>query len=326
MELVINHSTAPAFNLALEEYALTRMERELIILWRNAASVIIGRNQNAVEEMDMDYVRTHGITVIRRQSGGGAVFHDLGNINYTVIHRLGEDDFSNYHKFTAPICAFLRTLGVDARLEGRNDLLIDGMKFSGNAQAVKNGRIMHHGTILFNADVTQLAGALRPRPAKIASKGIKSVRSRVTNVAEHLPEPMAVEEFFDRLANYFRQETGQIGEYELTPEDIAAVNCLVEEKYGLWEWNIGRSPAYNFERSARFPFGIVDLRLEVKDGVIVMASLFGDFFGVRDKAALEQRLCGVRHDRATVREALADIDLALYIHGITREQLLNLFE
>lgn len=325
MELVINRSTDPAFNLALEEYALTRMEREMILLWRNAAAVIIGRNQNAVEEMDMDYIREHGITVIRRQSGGGAVFHDLGNINYTVIHKMGEDDFSNYRKFTAPICAFLQTLGVDAQLSGRNDLTIDGMKFSGNAQAVKNGRIMHHGTILFSADVAHLAGALRPRPAKIESKGVKSVRSRVTNVAGHLPAPMAVEEFFDRLADYFRRNTQGLGEYELTGQDIAAVGALVEEKYGTWEWNFGRSPAYNFEKSARFPFGIVDMRLQVRDGAIENAAIFGDFFGVQDKAALERRLRGVRHDRAAILAAVQGVDLQQYIHGITREQFLDLF-
>lgn len=326
MQLVINRSTDPAFNLALEEHALTAMERDVIMLWRNAPAVIIGRNQNAVEEMDMDFIREHGIAVIRRQSGGGAVFHDLGNINFTVIHKLGEEDFSDYRKFTAPICAFLRELGVDARLEGRNDLVIDGMKFSGNAQAVKNGRIMHHGTILFDADVTRLAEALRPRPAKVESKGIKSVRSRVTNVARHLPAPMTVEEFFERLADYFRsgdEITG--GEYALTPADIAAVDRLVAEKYGTWEWNFGRSPAYNYEKSARFPFGIVDLRLEVKDGKIEAGHIFGDFFGIADKAALEEALTGVRHDREAVEEAVAALDLQQYIHGITRDEFLDLF-
>lgn len=326
MQLVLNSSTDPAFNLALEEHALTAMDRDMILLWRNSGAVIIGRNQNAVEEIDLDYVRQQGITVIRRQSGGGAVFHDLGNINFTVIHGLGGDDFSNYHKFTAPICRYLSSLGVDARLEGRNDLTIAGMKFSGNAQAVKNGRIMHHGTILFDADVTRLTGALRPRAAKIESKGVKSVRSRVTNVAAHLPQSMTVEAFLAGLAEFYRQGGDTpLAEYTLTERDHAAVRRLVAEKYGTWEWNFGKSPPYNFQRSARFPFGIVDVRLTVTDGVMEAVGIFGDFFGQLELSGLEGRLTGLRHSRDAIAGALGDIDLETYIHGITREQFLELF-
>jgi len=325
MELIINRSTNPAYNLALEEYALTKMNRDVIILWRNASAVIIGRNQNVLEEMDMNYIRDHDITVIRRQSGGGAVFHDLGNINYTVIHEMGKDDFSNYRKFTAPICDFLQSLGVNAQLQGRNDLTINDMKFSGNAQAVKNGRIMHHGTIMFHADVAHLAGALRPNKTKIESKGVKSIRSRVTNVADHLPKPMDVEEFFERLAGYFRAHTQGIQEYRLTPADIVAVEQLVTEKYGTWEWNIGRSPAYNYEKSIRFPFGIVDIRLTAEAGIIKELNIFGDFFGMQEKSALEQCLIGVRHDRASVSKAISEVDLQQYIHGISGEEFLDLF-
>ncbi|MCL2163883.1 MAG: lipoate--protein ligase [Oscillospiraceae bacterium] len=323
-ELLMNYSTNPAFNLALEEYALTRMEREAVILWRNAQAVIIGRNQNAIEEIDMDYVRENGISVIRRLSGGGAVFHDLGNINFTVINALGGDDFGNYEKFTAPVCDFLQSLGVNARLEGRNDLVIDGMKFSGNAQAVRAGRIMHHGTILFDADMSALGKALRPKQAKVESKGVKSVRARVTNVADHLPEPMTAEEFFNRLAEYFRcVACGD--EFALSEEDVAAVGALVAEKYGAWEWNIGSSPAYNFERSVRFPFGSVDLRLSVADGVIRQAYIYGDFFGVADKLELEERLIGVFHDKTAIKSALTGIKLDRYIHGCSLDDFLDLF-
>lgn len=325
MDLVINPSTDPAFNLALEEYVLTQLDREMILLWRNRSAVIIGRNQNAMAEMDLDFIRANNITVIRRQSGGGAVFHDLGNINFTVIHALGQGDFSNYQKFTAPICQFLRTLGVDARLEGRNDLVIDGMKFSGNAQAVKNGRIMHHGTLLYNADVGHMVGALRPSAAKIESKGVKSVRSRVTNIAQHLESPMAVEDFFQQLADFFRSSTEGISAYELSTADIAAVDQLVAEKYGTWDWNFGKSPGYNYEKSARFPFGSVDLRLTVDNGVIRDARIFGDFFGIVEIADLERHFIGLRHTKEAVAEALWGWDLSQYIHGITREELVALF-
>lgn len=323
MKLLINRSTDPAFNLALEEYILTEIELELIMLWRNEPSVIIGCNQNALEEIDIDFVREENITVIRRLSGGGAVFHDLGNINYTIIRKMGNDDFSNYDKFTAPVCSFLRGLGVDASLDGRNDLVIGGAKFSGNAQAARGERFMHHGTILFSADVSLLSKALKPNAAKIESKGVKSVRRRVTNVAEHLPEQMAVEEFFERLAGFFCGQTDGI--YSLTEEDADAVRQLVKEKYGTWEWNIGHSPTYEYSKPERFPSGIVDVRLSVKDGIIRDARIFGDFFGIFDVAELAGRLIGVRHDKNSVCERLTGFDIGKYIHGITMDQFLSLF-
>ncbi|MDR2931773.1 MAG: lipoate--protein ligase, partial [Oscillospiraceae bacterium] len=310
--------------LALEEYALTVLKRDLIMLWRNAPSVIIGRNQNAAEELDMDYIRENAIPVIRRQSGGGAVFHDLGNINYTLIHLMGRDDFSNYGKFTAPVCDFLRGLGVDARLEGRNDLVIGGMKFSGNAQAAKNGRIMHHGTILFDADVARLAKALKPRAAKIESKGVKSVSARVTNAARHLPKPMSVDTFFSRLALYFQNSDLCTGLYELTDADIKGVQKLVAEKYSQWAWNIGQSPPYDFEKTARFPYGIVDIRLRVSRGIIEQMHILGDFFGILEVTELSGRLQGVRHSREAIADALTGISISDYIHGMTREAFLDL--
>jgi len=284
----------------------------------------VGKNQNTIEEIDVDYVREHGIPVIRRQSGGGAVFHDLGNINYTIIHQMGEDDFGGYEKFTAPVCAHLRTLGVDAHFGGRNDLLIDGMKFSGNAQAVHKGRIMHHGCILFDADFGDLASVLRPKQEKIESKGIKSVRSRVTNICAHLSAPMTPEEYYSSLADFFRAHEGGLTEYALTPEDVAATQMLAEEKYATWAWNYGHSPAYGLSRAASFPFGQVDVRLDVSGGHIRQAAIFGDFFGLADKAELETLLIGVRHEPAALAAALAAAPIGQYIHGMTADDLVTL--
>jgi len=325
MQLIIHNGTNPPFNLAMEEYFLTIKKQDVILLWRNAASVIIGYNQNAIEEIDIDYVQQNNIPVIRRQSGGGAVFHDLGNVNFSVIHKLGEGDFSNYGKFTAPICTFLQSLGVCAELSGRNDLTIEGMKFSGNAQAVKNGWIMHHGTILYNANVEHLAKALKPKPAKIQSKGIKSVRSRITNVADHLNEPPEADEFFRQLAAFFLNETDGITEYKLTGEDIAQINRLVEEKYSRWEWNFGSSPKYNLHNTERFDSGIVEVSLQVSKGIIEDIHIFGDFFGTADKAGLEDHLRGVLHQREAIEKALDEIDLSAYIHGVSASDLIALF-
>lgn len=325
MYLIYNESVNPAFNLALEEYVLTRLQGEYILLWRNARAVIIGKNQNALEEIDEDYAREHSIAVHRRISGGGAVFHDLGNINYTVVKNRGEDDFGGYAQFTGPVIAFLAGLGVKAELSGRNDLVVDGKKISGNAQAAKNGRIMHHGTLLYSVSTQELAGVLRPSPAKISSKGIQSVRSRVTNLADHLSEPMTPDEFLRRLYAFYLESVGGIVPRTLTGEDTQAVRKLEEEKFGTWEWNFGKSPPYDCQKQARFDFGSVDVRLAVKNGLLEKVRIFGDFFGMGELSELEQRLAGTRHRREDIARALETIDLGYYIHGMGREAFLDLF-
>ncbi|MDR0616823.1 MAG: lipoate--protein ligase [Synergistaceae bacterium] len=322
--LIINGDLRPQFNLALEEYALTGMDMDMIMLWRNSASVIIGCNQNAVEEIDASYVKENGIPVVRRQSGGGAVFHDLGNVNFTVINKLGGDDFNNYRKFTAPIISYLSELGVSAEFQGRNDLVIDGMKFCGNAQAVKKNRIMHHGCILYSADVSRLAGALRPKRAKIESKGVKSVRKRVTNIADHLPEPIPVEVFLSGLASYFIKNVPGILPYGLTDSDISAAEKLMREKYETWEWNFGRSPDYNMEREGRYDSGTVSVKLFVERGIIREIHIFGDFFGLLDKSALEETLTGIRHEKPSVKAALEGANIGMYMSGISASQLAEL--
>ena len=325
MNLIINNSTDPAFNLALEEYLLAGTNLDAIMLWRNYKAAIIGKNQNALEEIDVDYIKKHNIPVIRRQSGGGAVFHDLGNMNFTIINKAGGGDFSDYEKFTSPIIDFLHELGVCAELRGRNDLVIGGMKFSGNAQAVKNGRIMHHGTILYNADFGDLAGALKPNEAKIESKGIKSVRSRVTNVAAHLLAPMPAEDFFHKLCDYFLNNTKDIAEYTLTDADIKATNLLKDEKYSRWEHNFGKSPDYTYEKSVKLPAGFIDVRIFAANGIIEDVKIYGDFFGELDVSDLESRLKGIKHERPAVENAIRDLPLQKYIYGINPEEFTSLF-
>ena len=322
--LLISHDcTDPAWNLALDEYLLTHFTEEVLSLWRNGPSVIVGRNQNALEEIDQDFVRARGIAVVRRLTGGGAVFHDLGNVNYTLVQPYQEGDFNNYAKFTRPIVDFLAELGVRAELSGRNDLLVEGRKCSGNAQAVRGGRILHHGTLLFSADLSQLAGALQPRDIKIQSKGVKSVSSRVTNLAGHLPEPMRVEAFLDRLRAWFLARPG-VRPYQLTAEDRAAVDALRAAKYGAWAWNFGASPRYTWARAAKYPFGLVDVRLRVEGGVIQEAVLYGDYFGRRDSGELAAALAGLPHRREAVGEPLRALPLGDYIAGMEPEELLDL--
>ncbi|MCL2683960.1 MAG: lipoate--protein ligase [Synergistaceae bacterium] len=324
MRLVINENTSPHFNLALEEYFLTCTDIEVVMLWRNSASVIIGRNQNTQEEVNLDYVREQNIPVVRRLSGGGAVFHDLGNVNYTIIRAVHSGDFNNYEYFTRPVIEYLRTLGVNAELQGRNDLTIGGAKFCGNAQTVRGGRVLHHGCILYNADFSNLAGALAPRDIKFASHGVKSIRKRVTNITEYLDAPMTVEHFLDGLCRYFAEHIEDIEPYSLSPGDTATARRLAAEKYSSWEWNFGASPPYNMKRSRRYDFGLIDLLMSVERGEIREAHIYGDFFGVRDKEELEELLTHVRHDRESVMSALRGADIGEYIRGMEMADFVDL--
>ena len=324
MKLILNPYQEPEFNLALEEYLLTSTDFELIMLWRNSKSVIIGNNQNAVEEIDVDYVRDREIQVIRRLSGGGAVFHDLGNINYTIIRSYKDNNFGGYEAFAYPVCEYLHSLGIKAEFSGRNDLVIDGQKFSGNAQTVKNGRIMHHGCILFDADFSDLANALKPKNEKIESKGVKSVRSRVTNISSHLTSSMTAGQFYDGLGEHFFTSSENVVKYTLSAEDVAAAHLLADQKYSSWDWNFGKSPAYNRESSKRYRFGTVEAKINVTAGVIDDICLFGDFFGILSKSELEGLLRNVPHERDAIKRVLEDIDIGAYIHGMAAEDFLGL--
>lgn len=323
--LLINHPTQePAFNLALEEYLLTSFNQDILCLWRNAPAIIVGRFQNTLEEINSEYVAANRLPVIRRLTGGGAVYHDLGNINYTLIYNQSRDDINNYAKFTAPVIAFLATLGVEATLSGRNDLLIEGMKFCGNAQTLYRHRLLHHGCIMFDTDLSRLSQALRPSPVKIESKGVKSVRSRVTAIAPHLPRPMCAEEFLSGLSDYFLHSLPGAEPYTLNGADLKAVRALTEQKYATWDWNYGRSPVYSWQKAAKFPFGLVDIRMNVEQGRISEMAVYGDFFSHGENARLTQAFIGLRHERDALLKAAENLPLNDYIIGIDAETLVGL--
>jgi len=324
MLLIYNKSTEPYFNLALEEYALTQMTDDILLLWRNDKAVVVGKNQIAAREVDKEYLDRNNVKLVRRLSGGGAVYHDLGNINYTMIHNKTDGDFGDYKRFTKPVCYFLSTLGVNAVYEGRNDILLNGMKISGNAQASKNKRFMHHGTLLFNVDFDALSAALRPPDAKFDSKAIQSVRSRVTNICEYTADHMTSEEFLIALYDFFAKHMDSVSRYELSTADIAAVDMLARDKYSTWAWNYGTTPKYGFFRTKRFNCGIVELSLDVKDGSINNAVISGDFFGVRDITELEGLLTGLRHDKASILSALSDIDIGEFISGLMIDEFVEM--
>ena len=332
MIFVPNENNDPRVNLAIETYLLTEMplDEPILLFYINEPSIIIGRNQNTIEEINKEYVDEHGIHVVRRLSGGGAVYHDHGNLNFSFIMPDDGNSFRDFAKVTQPIIQALQDLGVEgAELKGRNDLVINDMKFSGNAMYATNGRMFAHGTLMFDSDIDEVVNTLKVRKDKIESKGIKSVRSRVTNIKPFLSEDkqeMTTEEFRQEiLLKIFGVDSiDQVKTYELTDQDWAAINKISEQYYRNWDWNYGKSPAFNLERRHRFPIGSIEMKMNVADGVIQEIKIFGDFFGLGEIKDVEDILTGVKYDKASLEEAIDQIDVKKYFGNIEKEDLLGL--
>ena len=309
MIIYIAKTTDPYFNLAIEEYLTDTFDgTDIFMLWQNDKSVIIGKNQNTYAEVNKAFAEEKGIKIVRRLTGGGAVFHDLGNVNFTFITRAEEGTALNYSVFCEPIITALSTLGIDACLSGRNDILANGLKISGNAQCVRNGCVLHHGTLLWGADFSYMQGVLHPDPEKLQSKGIKSVASRVGNLRDLIPAGQkltaasSAADFMRFLGDAFDGD-----KRDFTPEQTAAIARLRDEKYGTWEWNWGKSPAMTAEHRKRFPFGSVCVSLNVNRGIIESIRFSGDFFGARSVEELETALAGCRCEREDLLAGLQNV-------------------
>ncbi len=317
-DVIYNPCLDAYFNLAAEEYLLDREDaRPVFMLWRNADAVVIGRNQNAYAEVNGGYVASHGIKVVRRLTGGGAVFHDAGNVNYTFIVPEKDAEALDFARFAAPMTEALRSLGADASLSGRNDIEAGGRKISGNAQCVRGGRILHHGTLLWSSDPSKIAASLAVDPEKMTAKGIKSVRSRVANIRDLTGSDMDVTGFIGYLFGFVGAEPRGFDERE-----TAAIRALRETKYSTWEWNYGESKSFSAEAKGRFPFGGVDIRYDADGGVIKEASVSGDFFGVREISGLENALCGARLEKDARTAALSGV--GDYIAGASPSDIARL--
>ena len=319
--------TDPRINL--EEYCLRRLppEEDYLLFYINEPSVIIGKNQNTAEEINESYIKEKGIHVVRRLSGGGAVYHDLGNLNFSFITKDDGQSFQNFRKFTEPVVSALREMGVQAELTGRNDIEVDGKKISGNAQYASKGRMFSHGTLLFASEMEHVADALKVSADKIKSKGIASVRSRVANISDYLPEPVGIDEFKDKLLQSIFEGAGEIPVYRLSPEEWQEVRSLSAERYAAWDWNYGKSPAADYQTGNRFEgIGRVDVRLSLNKGKIVSCRIYGDFFGRKDIRELETLLEGIPFGKDAIEEALRQTDVGDYIGKLSAEEFLSLFD
>ncbi len=319
-------NTNPRLNLALEEYVLRNFsaDNDYLLFYINEPSIIIGRNQNTLEEINHEYVDANFLHVVRRISGGGAVYHDLGNLNFSFITNHDVKSLNNFKKFTAPVIKVLKNLDLDAELKGRNDIQVDEKKISGTAQFSTGKRMISHGTLLFDTDLGEVANALNVKMSKIASKGHKSVRSRVANISEFIKQEMDIIAFRQLLLEGLYEESEPFEKYHLTPEEWKGVHQLKEEKYDTWDWNFGRSPKFNIQRSKRFAVGEIDLRIFVEKGHIKEFKIFGDFFGKEPVENLEKLLEGARYEKEDISGLLKDIEIKEYFGDIPKIDFIEL--
>ncbi|TRM11860.1 lipoate--protein ligase [Lentibacillus cibarius] len=320
--------TDPMINLAIEEYILQNFgEKDTYLLFYiNKPSIIVGRNQNSVEEINTDYVEENDIKVVRRLSGGGAVYHDEQNLNFSFITKDDGESFQDFAKFTQPVVDALNKLGVPAEMKGRNDLAVEGRKISGNAMFATKGRMFSHGTLMLDSEIEHVVSALNVNKEKIESKGIKSIRSRVANISEYLDEKISMEDFKELILKYIFdvEDVKDVPRHELTEADWEEIYKISENRYQKWEWNFGKSPKFNVQASHKFDGGLVDVRLDVKNGMIENCTIYGDFFGLGDVSELEDKLTGIRHERKAIDEALADVDVSYYLGKISKEDFVGL--
>ncbi len=315
-------SLSPFYNLAFEEYVLThRTEGNYLLLWQNDNTVVVGQNQNTEAEINRAFVERHHIHVVRRSTGGGAVYHDLGNLNYSFITDLGNAEELTMERFTKPMVKALRGLGLDAEASGRNDILVSGRKVSGTAQRVVHGRILHHGTLLFDANPSMVAGALQVNPAKFRSKSAKSVQSRIGNIRDFLENDMTLSDFWAYLKTSLSGDG--LLEDALSPQELAIVDDLKRSKYDSWDWNFGRSPKFNMRNMRFYKGGCLEAYVCVEHGKITEIAFYGDFLSTCPLDTLTAALQDCPFSPEAVSAVLDQYRLSDFFGGIEKDEVLD---
>ena len=324
MKCIISPFNKCYLNIASEEYYMDNFAEDIFYLYINKPCIIIGKNQNAYAEINQDYVQNNSIDVVRRNSGGGAVFHDLGNLNYGFITKSGGKGINEiFREFTGPVLKILNDLGVPAVFSGRNDLTIEEKKFSGNAQFRSKDRVMIHGTLLFSSDLEQVSKSLNADPRKFADKSVKSVKSRVTNILPYLSVPIAIEEFRSIIIKEILSEFSGAYLYELNEHDKRQIEALADRKYSTWEWTYGKSPEFNYRHTLKYDLGLIDIGVQVEAGIIKEIAVYGDFFGEKDLDEVTLLLKGLPFDKSAVSNALQPVSLTEYIFCLSNEAFID---
>lgn len=334
MRYLRNKNTDPYFNMAFDEYALQELslEEPLFYLWQNRSAVIIGLNQNASAEVNLDYLNNHNIALVRRVTGGGAVYHDLGNLNYTIVGRAKDLD-RDYPEYTRYMLQALQALGVEAELSGRNDILVNGRKVSGYAKRVYKDRLMVHGTLMFDVDLEVLEQALNAPTGKLAAKGVASVRSRVMNLRECLPQVNDITDFCMQLERYLSRDYHD-AELLLSPEDLQKIELSARNKFATTEWIFGTDStpktskgsenAHKVSYTKRLPCGTIEVKLDIQNGYISSCNFGGDFIGGLPTSPVSEALVGVRYEKSALRQRLIPMNITSYFDGAEVDSLIDL--
>lgn len=325
MKYLETGSCDPYYNLAFEEYMLLNFkDDDYLILWQNDNTIVFGVNQNPIAEINMNEAEKYNINIVRRSTGGGTVYHDLGNINFSYITDWNDGDNRTYEFFLTPVVEALSSFGLEIEIKGRNDMLLDGKKISGSAQRLAENRILHHGTLLINSDLNMLQKVLNVKADKISSKGIKSVKSRVTNLQDNTSEILQIESVKSALINSFAKSQN-VNHIHLEKEDIDNISSLAENKYRSWEWTYAKSADCQLTKYRRFDGGNVQLDLDINNGSIDKCVISGDFLSLKDVRELEEKIQGRRYSYEELARMFNDVDMKLYFGNIKKEEILELF-
>lgn len=325
MKYIKTNWNIPYYNMAFEYYILNnpQFNDNYVFFYIHSPSVIIGKNQNTAQEINEKYIRENNICVARRNTGGGSVYHDEGNLNFSFIFQKEDNNGIDFKKYTLPVINALNELGVDCTLSGRNDILLDGKKISGNAQCQNKEKVLHHGTLMYDVNIENMVNALNVSELKIQSKAIKSVKSRVCNIKDYMKTDMDIFEFKDFLLNSFYKNT-PIEEYILTKEDIDEVEKSVKNKFSTWEYNYGLSPKYKINKKKKFDCGLIYADYNIENGYITDIKIYGDYFSLKETYELENMLKNKKINYNCLLEFVKTINITDYINSITNEEFVSL--